>query len=194
MLGVILCGGQSSRMGRDKALLKQNNNLWAFNASNLFVGLELKVVLSINHSQKEKYENIFLEEDLIVDDKQFSVHGPLLGVLSVHEKYNAEDLFVLACDMPLMQKEIIKELIAAYENKPGFDAYVFAEEKEPEPLCAVYTTKALNHIKTLYNKNKLKKHSMKFMLEQLNVCIISITKNKKSNFTNINTHAQLNGL
>ena len=51
MLGVVLCGGQSSRMGTDKGLIKLNANTWAQAAVDKMLLLKLKVVLSVNATQ-----------------------------------------------------------------------------------------------------------------------------------------------
>lgn len=195
MLGVILCGGQSTRMGADKGLMKLHANTWAQTAIDKISSLHLKIFLSVNSVQYNDYLSVFTESQLIKDDDTLLVKGPLAGVLSVHVKYPDEDLFVLACDMPLMEAALLAELHAIHgNNQPAFDAYVFTNNEEPEPLCAIYSAKGLSYIIHLLKANELKKHSMKCMLENISTFTVPLNEEQKKYFRNFNAHAELNGL
>lgn len=193
MTGIILCGGQSSRMGSDKGLLKLEAKTWAQSAIDKLVTLEIPVKVSVNHHQLNEYAEVFSAEDLITDASTLDVHGPLLGVLSAHLQYPSEDLFVFACDMPLMEPALLKELFYLYQQNNA-DAFVFTNNGEPEPLCGIYTAKGLLTVFNMLQEGKLTKHSMKFMLEHLTVSSLALTDEQKKNFRNFNAHAELNGL
>lgn len=193
MLGIILCGGQSLRMGRDKGLLTTEAQTWAQAAYNKIAALGVPVKISVNGDQHAAYSVIFPDQDLITDDLSLPLKGPLLGVLSSHVQYPADDLIVLACDMPLMEPAVLKELYTDYERQPSFDAYIYTHDGEPEPLCGIYTSKALAKILTMHHNGSLPKHSMKFMLEQLSVNPIAATDDQKKYFSNFNAHTELNG-
>ena len=47
MLGIILCGGQSLRMGSDKGLLKLQSITWTQNAINKMTALNIPVTISV---------------------------------------------------------------------------------------------------------------------------------------------------
>jgi len=117
MLGIILCGGQSSRMGSDKGLLKLEANTWAQTAIDKMADLDIPVKISVNNKQYPGYAAVFGETNLITDDTTLQLRGPLLGVLSCHLKYPSEDLFVLACDMPLMEQSLLNKLYIQYQDK-----------------------------------------------------------------------------
>lgn len=193
MLGVVLSGGQSSRMGTDKGLIKLEAKTWAQTALDKLTALQLPVVISVNATQYETYPAVFPVEQLVKDDDKLDIHGPLAGVLSVHEQYPQEDLLILACDMPLMDPVIIEQLIIAYRNNHE-EAYIFTNNSEPEPLCAVYTAKALAATLQRYHNNELSRHSMKFMIEHLVVHFIPLLPGQEKYFRNFNAHAELNGL
>ena len=193
MLGVILCGGQSSRMGTDKGLLKLRDNTWAQSAVDKMAILQLPIVLSVNRTQYNVYSSAFSYQ-LIKDNEDLPIKGPLCGVLSVHLVHPAEDLIVLACDMPLMETSILQELFTIYGQHSSNDAFVFTNDGEPEPLCAIYTSKGLAHITELQQTNQLTRHSMKFMLEHLKTFTTPLDENQKKYFRNFNAHAELNGL
>src|SRR6202012_3284429 len=102
MLGVVLCGGQSSRMGQDKGLIATQTTNWAGLALEKLSSLNIPVVLSVNNRQKTSYQAIFSDKLLIADNPELSLKGPLAGILSIHLQYPTEDLFILACDLPYM--------------------------------------------------------------------------------------------
>jgi molybdopterin-guanine dinucleotide biosynthesis protein A len=163
MLGVILCGGQSTRMGSDKGLLKLHANTWTQTAIDKVSELQIPVVVSVNNEQYVDYSSIFPPQQLITDNDSLKMKGPLCGILSVHIQHPQEDILILACDMPLMETELLKELMIHYQQDLA-DAFVFTNDGEPEPLCGIYKATGLAHILHLYQTGQLPKHSMKYML------------------------------
>jgi molybdopterin-guanine dinucleotide biosynthesis protein A len=194
MIALVLCGGQSTRMGSDKGLLQPNAKAWAATAADILAEQNLPVQFSVNTNQLEYYNQLFSASDLIVDNEMLTVHGPLLGLLSAHLQHPNKNILVLACDMPLMQSSLIKELIAASQQHEHFDAWLYKNNAQPEPLCAIYSSNALASILQLLKKGKLYKHSMKCMLEQINPFYIPIQESQEKCFRNFNSHAELNGL
>ena len=194
MIGLILCGGQSSRMGSDKGLLKLEAHTWAQTAVDKLAELNIPVKLSVNAMQFPHYSTVFPAADLITDTDALNIRGPLLGLLSAHLRFPTETIFVLACDMPLMETTILKELLNTYRQHSESNAFVFTGNNEPEPLCGIYTANALAHTLQLYHSGQLTKHSMKFMLYHTNAFMLPIREEQKKAFRNFNAHAELNGL
>lgn len=187
MLGLILCGGQSSRMNNnDKGLLVSNGKLWATIAYEKLSKLDIPVLISINNQQENKYKNEFNSNTLIIDNQSLSIKGPLLGILSTYFQNPNDDLFILACDMPLMDSNLLKELYFKHQQNNDFDVYIYTNNNEMEPLCGIYTANALRKIVQLFDENKLIKHSMKFTLSNLNVCTIELSASQKNSFKNFN--------
>jgi molybdopterin-guanine dinucleotide biosynthesis protein A len=194
MLGVVLCGGQSSRMGSDKGLLKLNDKTWTQKVIDTLSNFQVPIVISVNKKQYQDYSIIFPVNTLIPDDPSLQLRGPLYGLLSVHLKYPEEDLLLLACDMPLIDAELIKELLTKYSTEIADDAFIFTNDGEPEPMPGIYRSKGLAYVHQLYSDNQLPRHSMKYMLEHIPTFISSLPADKKDLFRNFNTHAELNGL
>ena len=176
MLGVVLCGGQSTRMTTDKGMLKSTDQstTWAQTALDKLEVLSLASVISINRIQYNAYHSFFSNTKLVYDNSFLKIKGPLLGVLSVHAQYPNEDLFLLACDMPLMEPFILKELLDLHFQKKEIEAFVFSVKQELEPLCGIYTAKGLTTILEMYHSGNLRKNSMKFILEQLRILQVSV--------------------
>jgi molybdenum cofactor guanylyltransferase len=192
MIGLILCGGQSSRMGTDKALLKTAADItWVQAAAGKLSTLVFPVLISVNQDQLDRYLRLFPIQQLVQDNNQLLLKGPLLGILSTHLQHPLEDLFVLACDMPLIEPPILKELYQRYFSNPGADAYVFSSNNEPEPLCGIYRAKSLRRLIDLYHQQQLIRHSMKFALEQINTDCNPATKAQQGFFHNVNSPADL---
>ena len=187
MLGVILCGGESSRMGADKGLIHFQDKTWTQLALEKIEELGIPVVVSISRRQKEKYERLLPKNTLIVDDSTIALMGPVAAVLNVHLKYPAEDLFVLACDLPLMEFSVLDELYRLYVIKNLFQAFVYTNDGEPEPLCGIYTARGLALIYNMYHTHTLEKQSMKYILGQLLVYSMPVPENKKQCFRNFNS-------
>jgi molybdopterin-guanine dinucleotide biosynthesis protein A len=194
MTGLVLCGGQSSRMGTDKGLLKLQANSWAQTAVNKLLELQIPVLISVNKNQYAEYGTVFPPQQLIVDNESLRLKGPLCGVLTTHLQLPQEDLVVLACDMPLLEIGLVKELVIQYRLNDKNDAFIYTNDGEPEPLCGIYKSRGLAHILSLYHSGQLVKHSMKFMLEHVPTNTLTLSPEKKSSFRNFNAHAELNGL
>ncbi|MGC4232719.1 MAG: molybdenum cofactor guanylyltransferase [Niabella sp.] len=193
MIGLILCGGLSSRMGSDKGLLKTETTNWALEATNKLIGLNIPIKVSINSLQQEAYKDALPDTEFITDNVALPVRGPLLGLLSAHIAYPTEDILALACDMPLMTSFLLKELYRTYKQQQA-DSFLYSNNGEPEPLCAIYTTSALQKIIAMLQQGKLVKFSMKFTLDHLNCFMLPIPEENKKYFHNFNAHADLNGL
>jgi molybdopterin-guanine dinucleotide biosynthesis protein A len=191
MLGLVLCGGQSTRMGSDKGMMRHSNNLWAQVAVDKLERLNMQVLLSINPSQISIYKKYFLENQLVEDDMKVPAKGPLLGILTAHLLFPMEDLMIFACDMLAMETEILRKLIRRREERPDHDAYLFLNKNQREPLSTILTANALNKIYAMVLNEHENINSLKFALNRLNVCE---SPEKSKYFLNVNAYEDLNGL
>ena len=192
MKGIVLCGGQSLRMGKDKGLLIGSKKItWAQQAFSLLSKFDLEVAFSINHHQFPTYKRVFFSHTLIPDKKNLNVKGPLTGILSAHATYPKEDIIVLACDMIEMRLDVMMQLHNQYQINPDYDAYIFKSNTMQEPLCGIYTAKGLKKIMEVAKKNELEKFSMMYALDQMNVLYMPIDPLFKKAFLNMNTVSDL---
>ncbi len=192
MTGVVLCGGESTRMGSDKGLLKSNSITWTEIALDRFKVLKLPVILSVNDRQHSLYSKTFKNSILIEDDATLKIGGPLKGILSVHLQQPEEDLLVTACDTPDMRTEVLEHLIAARATTQA-EAFAFRSDKHTEPLSAIYTTKGLKKINSLYRNDRLKRFSLHHVLEVLQTTWLPLPEEWKHYFYNFNTPQDLRG-
>jgi molybdenum cofactor guanylyltransferase len=184
MTGVVLCGGESTRMGTDKGLLEIQSKTWAEVAETKLAALEIPVIISINKKQLVQYSKIFPEK-LILDRPDIDVKGPLLGLLSVHQNLPEEDLFVLACDMTDMKTNLLQQLLTMY-HEGRHDAYIYSTREKYQPLCGIYKAGGLKKIDEMNQKRSLKKSSMMHVLETLQTEVQSVKEEDVACFNNYN--------
>ena len=137
MLGVVLCGGQSSRMGSDKGLLKLEANTWAQTAIDKIATLKIPVKISVNNGQHPAYAAVFPSTDLIIDDTTLSLKGPLLGVLSVI--YNFRRRSVYPCLRYAADgTNLMHTLYTHYQQEPSFTMPIFLRMMANPSLYVVF--------------------------------------------------------
>lgn len=128
--GLVLCGGKSKRMGRPKALLPYEGTTIVGHIVNTIRGLFEEVYILTN--EPEAFDD--LEVDVVKDILPH--RGPLGGILSGLMISNHPYSFVVACDMPLIDMKLIREMCA---RRHGNDVVVLAHNKGIEPLLGVYS-------------------------------------------------------
>ena len=133
LLGLVLTGGRSRRMGTDKAALEYGGMGAAERAFALLKPRCDEVFVSCRADQAEEpgrqgHPQI---HDLFLDQ------GPAGGILSAFEARPEAAWLVLACDLPCLDEATLDRL------KAGRNPYRFAtafrgHQDLPEPLCALY--------------------------------------------------------
>lgn len=132
--GVILAGGESSRMGRNKALMEVNGERMVETAYRRMAELFDEVLLVTN--TPEIYD--FIPCRKIADI--YPGMGPLGGIHAALSSCSAGRAFVTACDMPGLNPRLIREL----SSMPGGVDVVIPETPGGlEPLHAVYAKSCL---------------------------------------------------
>ena len=177
-------------MGTDKGLLMQNDLTWVDAAVSKLSTLKVPVVVSINKKQETIYSKYISARQLIVDDENILVKGPLLGILSAHQEFPNEDLLVLACDMIDMNTTQLCNLLE-FRKEGLHDAYVYTTNDKAEPLCAIYASRGLKHILDLYHQKRLARFSMMYILECVATNYIPVSDNSVKYFANYNSAEDL---
>ncbi len=163
LLGVVLCGGESKRMGKDKGLLSIEDSIWAKHIGGKIELLNMGVVYSVNQQQEETYQLHIDKAQLIPDFS--TANGPLKGLLSVYFRFPANDFLVVACDMPDIRQSTLYLLLDAYHR--GYDDfYAFGVGGFYEPLCAIYTGYGLDKIFKGTEEGKLLETSLQSILQR----------------------------
>lgn len=131
---VILAGGRSERMGRDKADLPFRGETLVSFVARRAAGLFPAVYLSAAAGCPRAVAGCETVADVAVG------MGPLAGVATCLERIREERAFFVACDMPLFPDDAVRLVCEASE---GFDACVPESPAGLEPLFAVYSKACL---------------------------------------------------
>lgn len=186
--GLVLCGGQSSRMGSDKGLLRiLVESAWVVRQCRLLARYTVSMYVSLRAEQIMSYQRVVENVTFIPDS--MDVQGPLNGLLSAHKTNKLDDFLVLACDMISVKSSALVHLISTYHAFPNADVYLYTKDGQVEPMCAIYTAKGLRKIDLKYTKNRLKTFSICSIIEGLDCKRIQLQS--EFNFQNYNSPTDL---
>ena len=133
--GLVLVGGRSRRMGKDKALIPYHEEApHGGYTAGLLSRLCENVFYSCRPDQSE--DPVFSDWPKIPD--AFSGWGPLAGVLSAQCLYRHAAFLVAACDLPFLAAEDLAFLLEHRNPKQVATAFRNPVRRLPEPLCAIY--------------------------------------------------------
>ena len=138
LYGLVLSGGKSTRMGTDKGLIEYHGIPQREYLYNLLSQVCENTFISLREEQEDELPTAM---KTIVDLNEFK--GPYNGLLSAHKKYPDVAWLVLACDLPLMDLDALKELISQRDSAKEATAFALKENPLPEPLCAIWEPQAL---------------------------------------------------
>ena len=166
LYGLILCGGQSSRMGEDKSLLNYHGKPQRYHLYDLLQPFCDQVFISCS---KQQAESIPQDYHLIVDDEKYSGTGPMAALLSGFDQFPDAAFLVVGCDYPFIDKKHFQYIT---DERTGLDdavCYCHQETMINEPLITVYENTSY---KKICCKFKEKNHSLRSFLNEANTCMI----------------------
>ena len=132
--GLVLAGGESRRMGRDKALLSRGGKSQLAHIAALLDDVVDEVFVSTRREQEGDTERARFRQ--IVD--RFEGVGPVAGILSALQEQPQVDWLVVACDLPNIDVETLRHLLDNRGETQPFTAFKSSHDGLPEPLCALY--------------------------------------------------------
>lgn len=147
VLGVVLAGGQSRRMGGDKALLELDGVTLVERAVRRLVAICSRVVLADGGRKT-------LAGTRSVDDGPGQ--GPAAGILGAAEAHPGSALLVLACDLPRVPIGLLGQLASPTAG----DWTVPRWQDRLEPLCALYRPAALEALRRQVERGVLAPHRL----------------------------------
>jgi molybdopterin-guanine dinucleotide biosynthesis protein A len=142
--GFILAGGESSRMGRDKALLELEGVALIVRTARLVESAARRCAIVGDSVRLEGLELEVLEDDL-------PGAGPLGGIATALGASEAEWNLVVACDLPYLTREWLEFLIG-HATRSDADAVLPMNERGAEPLCAMYHKRAESAIRAALDR------------------------------------------
>ncbi len=138
LFGLVLAGGKSLRMGRDKGILEYHGVPQREYLYRLLDRLCKRTFLSVRSDQVEE-----VPDDMETLADQDLYRGPFNGLLSAHAEFPEAAWLVMACDLPLIDEPTLQLLIDAREPSRTATALATSKTGLPEPLAAIWEPSGL---------------------------------------------------
>ena len=131
---VILVGGKSSRMGKEKYALNYHGIDQLNYLSQIISSIFGEFYISCSKEQASSLEHY---NNLIIDSEKFGNNGPFTAILSAFDKLKSA-LFVIGCDYPFIDESDIKKLISNRDKNCNATCFENYTQQFPEPLITIY--------------------------------------------------------
>lgn len=149
--GIVLCGGQSKRMGRPKAWLPFGGELMLPRVVRLLHRPERPVVVVA--AQEQELPPLPAEVGIVRDEEP--ARGPLqglaAGLAALHDR--ADAVFLSSCDVPFLRPALVARL---FELLGAHSICVPRVGERYHPLAAVYRVEVLDHVRALLSQDRLR--------------------------------------
>lgn len=127
---VILAGGNSSRMGLNKSLLKISNSSFIDRTIILIENIFDDIII-VSNSQDD-----YTSLGLPIFKDVYPGYGPLAGIHSGLLNSNSEKIFVISNDLPFLNGELLEFILTVKTEKP---IVVPKEAGHTHYLCGIYS-------------------------------------------------------
>ena len=190
---IILCGGQSRRMGQDKgSMIIHNKPMIKHILSTLNHEINEAIIVLNDQDRITKYEEFIDSADYtyqvtFVEDK-IKNKGPLPGIMTGLENINSQYSLILPCDSPYVTKNYINAIFEEIdENYQAIVPYHDEDSKlkTSEPLHSIYNKNIIPQIENLLENDIL---HIKGLIEKIDTKFVLIDNKKilKKEFRNLN--------
>lgn len=160
---LILAGGESRRMGQDKANLLLGEHTLLQRVTHIVQPLFDDIIVSVRAPRADC--------DLLQVSDNPLHSGPLAGLAAGLEQVKTSWVFAVACDMPFITAPLIECLA---EFREGVDAVVPIVQGYPQPMAAFYATHSLSALQTILGGSG--KQSLRALLDKLKVHYVDEAK------------------
>ena len=184
MTGIILAGGKSSRMGKDKALLPFGKYTVLEHLGSLFGSIFEQTLMVVG--DRTKYLSLDLPKGLFFEDLVKN-RGPLGGLSTGFAYADYPHCFVATCDMPLIHEPFIRGMIQNWKAQTWDALCVQNAEGRWEPFPAIYKRENRSLVRILLDLGHL---SMARFLEVISVDCWAMPAEYRDVMVNMNTPAE----
>jgi molybdopterin-guanine dinucleotide biosynthesis protein A len=135
--GLVLAGGKSLRMGNPKDKINWHGKEQRYYAADLLAPFCENVFISCRQDQLEH-----LDTDYNALTDTFLNMGPFGGILSALRAQRDKAWLVVACDLPLLDKNSLEFLIRSRDAEKAATTYESPFDSLPEPLITIWEPKS----------------------------------------------------
>jgi molybdopterin-guanine dinucleotide biosynthesis protein A len=135
--GLVLAGGKSLRMGNPKDKINWHGKEQRYYAADLLAPFCENVFISCRQDQLEHFDTDY---NALTDT--FLNMGPFGGILSALRAQRDKAWLVVACDLPLLDKNSLEFLIRSRDAEKAATTYESPFDSLPEPLITIWEPKS----------------------------------------------------
>ena len=184
MFALILAGGSNRRYPTLKPFIEIEGEMIIERQLRVLLSLFDQIVLSTNLPE------FYFKLGLPMVGDIGSSSGPLSGILSGLLNSSDDKLFVVACDMPFIKRELIELILS---KKDEASAVLCSYNNKLHPLIGLYDRSLVRKIQEHIEQGK---YRVLDFIKELDICIIDESEIKKvdpegCSFVNINTPEEL---
>ena len=176
---VLFAGGESRRMGQDKAtLVFHGKSLWEIQLDLLRKLKPREIFLSA------RSDPVWRPADVHFVPDQAPSRGPLGGLAATLSRIRTDYLLALAIDMPLMTEDFLRSLCEVIKPSCGVIPMI---GDRAEPLAAIYPKDADGDvIAALFGPDFSLQSLAKKLIAAGKLRLVSVSKNEENHFRNLN--------
>ncbi|AND68524.1 hypothetical protein ATSB10_10700 [Dyella thiooxydans] len=145
--GLLLSGGASQRMQRDKAQLTYAGEPQLLRAWRALSAVTDRAFVSVRETQRDDPLRAGLPQ--LVDT--YDAVGPVAGILSAQDAHPDAAWLVIACDLPRLDEATLRSLLTQRDPSKEATAFTSRFDELPEPLCAIWEPASHARLKQRYD-------------------------------------------
>ncbi len=188
--GIILAGGKSRRLGRDKALEKIGDCRIVDRVISAISNVCQKIIVVGNNVDRKDQLN--LGDDICFVTDLYSDKGSLGGLYSGLKASQTDWNFLFACDMPFISTTILSSMLGA-EIPDGTGVVAFEVDGYIQTTHALYKKSCLPMMEQNLLSNKLRMNGYfdQVCLKKMSEELLANTPQGELSFFNVNTEEDL---
>jgi molybdenum cofactor guanylyltransferase len=156
-IGLVLCGGQSGRMGTDKSMLQYFDKPQRYHVYDMLQPLCEAVFIS---GKKQQAGSIEPGYSFVADNDSYQDAGPIAALLTAFESLPQKHLLLIGCDYPFLTVAELEKFSTCCKNG-HVAAFYNGDEEIFNPMLAWYPQHCHAPLKKMYES---KQYSLKHFL------------------------------
>lgn len=158
--GLVVCGGNSIRMGRDKSMLLYHHEPQCYHVYKILEHFCEDVFISCNQKQECFFDERFR---VLTDQSLYAGIGPMAALLTAFTVFPGKNILFTGCDYPFLTSVDLDSFLSnsMHQNKPA--AFYNQQQEIYEPLLAWYPFTAAPALKKMFLAGH---HSLQLFLKK----------------------------
>lgn len=152
---LVLCGGQSNRMGSDKSLLQYYDKAQRYHIYDMLQPLCEAVYISCSHDQYKTIEGGY---NYLADEERFGDIGPMTALLTAFAKFPDKHMLMIGCDYPFLNTDELTSFSKYCTDRPA--AFYNEQAAIYESMLGWYPNNCAEELVRMFNDRS-------FSLQQL---------------------------